>query len=44
VNRVIQEREPAVGAHDARATLVIGLAATQSYDEARPVALAEYPE
>lgn len=42
ISRVIEGREPAVGAHDARATLVIGLAATQSYDEGRPVELAEY--
>ena len=43
ISRVIDGREPAVGAPEARATLVIGLAATQSYDEARPVELAEYP-
>lgn len=43
INRVIHDQEPAVGAHDARATLVIGLAATRSYDEARPVELTEYP-
>ncbi len=43
INRVIDGREPAVGAPEARATLVIGLAATRSYDEARPVELAEYP-
>ena len=44
INRAIAGGEPAVGARDARATLVIGLAATQSYDEARPVELAEFPE
>lgn len=43
INRVINDQEPAVGAHDARATLVIGLAATRSYDEGRPVELSEYP-
>jgi scyllo-inositol 2-dehydrogenase (NAD+) len=42
VERVLDGREPAVGAHDARAALVIGLAATRSYHEARPVELAEY--
>lgn len=40
--RVIDGREPAVGAQDARKALVIGLAATRSYHEARPVELAEY--
>lgn len=40
--RVMDGREPAVDAHSARAALVIGLAATRSYQEARPVALAEY--
>jgi scyllo-inositol 2-dehydrogenase (NAD+) len=44
VDRVINDQEPAVDGHDARATLVIGLAATRSYHEARPVELAEYPE
>ncbi len=43
VSRVINGQQPAVGAHDARATLVTGLAATLSYDEARPVELAEFP-
>ncbi len=43
INRVITDQEPAVDAYDARATLVIGLAATRSYDEARPVELSEYP-
>jgi len=42
VNRVINGQEPAVDAYDARATLVIGLGATRSYDEARPVELSEY--
>lgn len=41
--RVINGQEPAVGARDARATLIIGLAATRSLDEARPVELAEFP-
>jgi scyllo-inositol 2-dehydrogenase (NAD+) len=40
--RVIGGREPAVNAYDARAALVIGLAATRSYQEARPVLLSEY--
>jgi inositol 2-dehydrogenase len=43
VDRAINDKEPAVDAYDARATLVIGLAATRSYDEARPVELSEYP-
>ncbi len=43
INRVINNQEPAVGAYDARATLVIGLAATRSLDEARPVELSEFP-
>jgi inositol 2-dehydrogenase len=43
INRVINDQEPTVDAYDARATLVIGLAATRSYHEARPVALSEYP-
>jgi inositol 2-dehydrogenase len=42
VRRVLDDREPSVSGHDARAALVIGLAATRSYHEARPVALAEY--
>jgi inositol 2-dehydrogenase len=44
VSRVINGQEPAVGARDARATLVIGLAATRSYDETRPVELSEFPD
>jgi len=40
--RVLDDREPAVDARDARAALVIGLAATDSYHQARPVELAEY--
>jgi len=43
VERVLDDRGPAVDAHDARAALVIGLAARRSYREARPVELAEYP-
>jgi scyllo-inositol 2-dehydrogenase (NAD+) len=42
VERVLDDREPAVTARDARAALIIGLAATRSYHEARPVELAEY--
>jgi inositol 2-dehydrogenase len=42
VGRVLEGREPVVDAHDARAALVIGLAATQSYHEARVVELVEY--
>jgi scyllo-inositol 2-dehydrogenase (NAD+) len=42
VGRVLAGQEPAVNAHDARAALAIGLAATRSYDEARAVELAEY--
>jgi len=42
VERVIDGRGPAVDACDARAALVIGLAATRSYHEARPVLLSEY--
>jgi len=42
VERVLGDRGPAVDAHDARAALLIGLAATRSYDEERVVALAEY--
>ena len=42
IERVVAGREPAVDAHAARAALLIGLAATRSYQEARPVALAEY--
>jgi scyllo-inositol 2-dehydrogenase (NAD+) len=40
--RVLADREPAVTARDARAALVIGLAATRSFHEARPVELVEY--
>jgi len=43
IQRVIDDREPAVDVYDARATLVIGLAATRSYHQARPVELSEYP-
>ena len=42
VDRVLGDREAAVSAQDARAALIIGLAATRSYREARPVELAEY--
>jgi predicted dehydrogenase len=42
VGRVIDGQGPAVDAHDARAALVIGLAATRSVYESRPVELAEY--
>jgi predicted dehydrogenase len=42
VERVLNDKEPAVGAYDACAALVIGLAARQSYFEARPVELVEY--
>jgi predicted dehydrogenase len=42
VGRVLNDQEPAVDAHDARAALVIGLAATRSYHEGRRVELAEY--
>jgi len=40
----LNDIEPAVDAYDARATLVIGLAATRSYQEERPVLVSEYPE
>ena len=40
--RALGDGEPAVDARDARAALLIGLAATRSYEEARPVRLAEY--
>ena len=43
INRVINNQEPAVDVHDARATLMIGLGAIRAYDEARPVELSEYP-
>jgi predicted dehydrogenase len=39
--RVINDQEPAVTAADARAALAIGLAATRSYHEERPVELSE---
>jgi scyllo-inositol 2-dehydrogenase (NAD+) len=42
VERVLHGSEPAVDAHDARAALLIGLAARRSYHEDRVVALAEY--
>jgi scyllo-inositol 2-dehydrogenase (NAD+) len=42
VERVFTEREPAVDAHDARAALLVGLAATRSFHEARVVELTEY--
>lgn len=42
VDRVREEKEAAVDAYDARAALVIGLAATRSYHESRVVELAEY--
>ncbi|UCC89451.1 MAG: inositol 2-dehydrogenase [Anaerolineales bacterium] len=42
IERVLSDREPVVSGHDARAALEIGLAATRSYKEARPVALSEY--
>ena len=42
VDRVRAQKEAAVDAYDARAALVIGLAATRSYDEARIVELGEY--
>lgn len=44
VQRVLEGRESAVDAHDARAALAIGLAATRSYHQARPVELAEYDQ
>jgi inositol 2-dehydrogenase len=42
VERVLHDSEPAVDAHDARAALLIGLAARRSYHEDRVVALEEY--
>ena len=42
VDRVRAQKEAAVDAYDARAALVIGLAATRSHDEARIVELGEY--
>ncbi len=44
IQRARQGHPPAVDAYDARATLVIGLAATHSYQQARPVELSEYPD
>jgi predicted dehydrogenase len=41
VERALVDREPAVTGADARAALEIALAATRSYQEARPVELAE---
>ncbi len=40
--RVIEGREPAVGGLDARRALEIGLAATRSYEEGRPVDISEF--
>jgi scyllo-inositol 2-dehydrogenase (NAD+) len=42
VERVLHDSEPAVDARDARAALLIGLAASRSYHEDRVVALDEY--
>jgi predicted dehydrogenase len=42
VDHVLKDIEPSVSGDDARAALIIGLAATRSYDEARPVELSEY--
>jgi predicted dehydrogenase len=42
IRRVREQKAAAVDAHDARAALVIGLAATRSYHEARIVELEEY--
>ena len=42
VNHVLDDIEPSVSGDDARAALIIGLAATRSYHEARPVELSEY--
>jgi inositol 2-dehydrogenase len=42
VERVLPDSEPAVDAHDARAALLIGLAASRSYHEDRVVTLDEY--
>jgi scyllo-inositol 2-dehydrogenase (NAD+) len=41
VDRAVEGRPPAVTTHDAREALVIGLAATRSFQEQRPVELAE---
>lgn len=42
VQRMLNDQEPAVNGHNARAALEIGIAATRSYKEARPVELSEY--
>jgi inositol 2-dehydrogenase len=42
VDHVLNDIEPSVSGDDARAALIIGLAATRSYHEARPVELSEY--
>ena len=42
VERALAGRKPAVDARAARAALLIGLAATRSYHESRPVTLSEY--
>lgn len=42
VERVMGGKEPAVGGLDARRALEIGLAATRSYEEGRPVEIAEF--
>jgi myo-inositol 2-dehydrogenase / D-chiro-inositol 1-dehydrogenase len=39
VDRAIEGRPPAVTTHDAREALVIGLAATRSFHDQRPVEL-----
>ena len=44
VERVLNDKEPAVDAYDARAALIIGLAARESYYKARPVELSEYQD
>ncbi len=42
VENVLHDRPPAIDARDARASLIIGLAATKSFHEERPVRLEEY--
>jgi hypothetical protein len=42
VERVRKQKAAAVDAYDARAALLIGLAATRSYHESRIVELGEY--
>lgn len=42
VENVLYDRPPAINARDARASLIIGLAATKSFHEERPVRLEEY--